>query len=72
VLVDAAGNDPGDVAGDVATLELVRDRVRHALDKAAAARLDDQLRDLRAAADRRDVAAAAKATAPLQQTLASA
>jgi hypothetical protein len=68
--VDAADHDPGAVAGDVTTLEWTRDRVRHTLDQAAAARLDGQLRDLRAAADKRDVAAVAEATPALLKTVA--
>jgi len=71
VQVDAAANDPGAVAGDVATLELVRDRVRHTLDPATAARLDAQLRDLRTAADHKDVTTAAKTTPALLATLAT-
>jgi hypothetical protein len=68
--VDAADHDPGAVAGDVTTLEWTRDRVRHTLDQAAAARLDGQLRDLQAAADKRDVAAVAEATPALLKTVA--
>jgi hypothetical protein len=71
VLVDAADNDPGAVSGDVATLELIRNRVRHSLDNGTAARLDAQLRDLRAAADSKDAAAAAKAVLTLLKTLAT-
>jgi len=72
VQVDAAANDAGAVAGDVATLELVRDRVRHTLDQATATRLDTQLRDLRAAADHRDITAAARTTPAVLKTLAAA
>jgi hypothetical protein len=68
--VDAADQDPGAVAGDVTTLEWTRDRVRHTLDPAAAGVLDGQLRDLRAAADRKDVAAVAQATPALLSTVA--
>jgi hypothetical protein len=71
LLVDAAANDAGSVAGDVSTLELIRDRVRHTLDAATAGRLDSQLRDLRTAADRKDVAAAAKAAPALAETIAA-
>jgi hypothetical protein len=69
LLVDAAAGDRGSVAGDVATLELVRDRVRHAIAPATAARLDTQLRELRAAADRKDLAAAARAAPALLATI---
>ena len=70
--VDTAANDPGAVAGDVTTMEWIRDRVRHTLDQATAARVDEQLRDLRAAADNHDVPAAAKAAPALLKTLAAA
>jgi hypothetical protein len=70
--VDAAAGDGGAVAGDVTTMEWIRDRVRHTLDRPTAARLDHQLRDLRAAADGRDVPAAARAAPALLQTLAAA
>jgi hypothetical protein len=69
VMVDAAAKDPGSVAGDVAALELTRDRVRHTLDPASADRLDAQIRDLRRAADSQDVAAAAKAVPALLAAL---
>jgi hypothetical protein len=71
VLVDAAAKDPGSVAGDVSTLELTRDRVRHTLDPATAERLDAQIRDLRRAADSKDLAAATKAAPALLATLAA-
>jgi hypothetical protein len=71
VQVDAAANDSGPVAGDVATLELIRDRVRHTLDQATAARLDGQLRALRAAADRKDLTTAVKTASALLATLAT-
>jgi hypothetical protein len=69
--VDTAAGDPGAVAGDVTTMEWTRDRVRHTLDQATAARLDDQLRQLRAAAGNRDLPAAAKAAPALLKTLAA-
>jgi hypothetical protein len=71
LLVDAADKNPGAVAGDVATLELIRDRVRHTLHPATATRLDTQLRDLGDAADNKDVAATAKATPAFLATLAA-
>jgi hypothetical protein len=71
VAVDAAANDAGAVAGDVSTLEWIRERVRHAVNPAIATRLETQLRDLRAAADNKDVAAAAKATPALLATIAA-
>ena len=71
LLVDAADRNPGAVAGDVATLELIRDRVRHTLHPATATRLDTQLRDLGDAAGNKDLAAAAKAAPALLATLAT-
>jgi hypothetical protein len=71
VQVDAADSNPGAVAGDVATLELIRDRVRHSLDKATAARLDTALHELRAAADGKDLTAAARTAPALLKTLAT-
>ena len=71
LLVDAADRNPGAVVGDVATLELIRDRVRHTLHPATATRLDTQLRDLGDAADNKDFAATAKATPALLATLAA-
>ncbi len=71
VAVDAAANDAGAVAGDGSTLEWIRERVRHAVDPATATRLDTQLRDLRAAADNKNLAAAAKATPALLATIAA-
>lgn len=71
LLVDAAANDAGAVAGDVSTLEWIRERVRRAVDPAIATRIDTQLRDLRAAADHKDIAAAAKATPALLATIAA-
>ena len=53
-------------------MEWIRDRVRDTLDQATAARLDGQLRGLRAAADNHDVAAAARAAPALLTTLAAA
>jgi hypothetical protein len=71
LLVDATANDRGAVAGDVTTLELIWPRVRHTVDPATAARLDSQLPDLRAAANSKDVAAAASAIPALLATLAT-
>jgi hypothetical protein len=70
--VDAADNDTGAVAGDVATLEPIRDRVRHTFDPATAARVDGQLHRLRTAADGRDLTMAARAASALLQALPAA
>jgi hypothetical protein len=69
--VDAAAGDAGAVAGDVTSLEWTRDRVRHALGQATAARLDGQLRTLRGAADRKDLTAAAGGAGAVLATLAA-
>jgi hypothetical protein len=53
--LDAAAREPGDIAGDAATLTWIWDRVRHAVDSTAA--------------DRVDVAAAAAAAPTLLATL---
>jgi hypothetical protein len=61
LLVDAAADDPGGVASDVAILETIWKRVGHTVDASDAARIDAQLADLRAAADAEDLAAATDA-----------
>jgi len=62
--LDLTRDEPGLVAGDVATLELVRDRLTKALDDAQRTAIDKQLRALRHAADDEDMA---KATKPAQE-----
>jgi hypothetical protein len=69
--VDAADRDLGAVAGDMATLGWVRDRVRHRLAPATAARLDTQLEGLEAAVTNRDLGAVAKAGPALLATVAA-
>lgn len=71
LLVDAAAKDPGAVAGDATTLQLIWQRVRHAADPATAAGVEARLRDLRAAADRRDLAAAARGVPALLAAVAN-
>src|ERR671931_856172 len=71
LLVDAVASDRGAVAGDATTMQLIWQRVRHGADPAAAARVDARLRDLRAAAGNRDVAAAAGAVPALLATVAT-
>jgi hypothetical protein len=66
--VDTAARDGAAVAGDVATIATIWDRVGHAVDPAAAARVKARLGDLRAAVD--DVTAAAAAAPALLRTLA--
>jgi hypothetical protein len=70
VLVDAAAGDAGAVAGDVAILETIRDRMTHILDAAGAERLKASLGELRKAADGEDLSAVAGAVPALLATLA--
>ncbi len=62
LLVDAA-------AGDVASLEYIRDRFAHTLDSSEMSQVDAQLADLRAAADAEDLTAATSAAEQLPETL---
>ena len=66
--VDAAAEDSSAVAGDVATLEWLRDRL--VFSAAEVNRIEDQLRYLRAAADALDMTAAANAADRLRATAA--
>lgn len=59
VLVDATARNGGNVSGDVATLEWIRDRFVHTLDATEIAELDARLRALRSAADDARLTAAA-------------
>ena len=59
VLLHAQAHDLGRVTGDVASMELIRDRFAHALDPARRSRLDAGLRDLRVASDSKNLPAAA-------------
>jgi len=73
--VDAAAGDAGAVAGDVATLEWMRDRLTGGISAEELARLDERLRDLRTATDATNLPAAADHAARLGtwlQTLAGA
>jgi hypothetical protein len=63
--VDAAANDLPGVTGDVAVLEWIRDRIPTTLDAASLRELDTRLRGLRAAADAKNLAAAADHAARL-------
>lgn len=67
--VDAAANDLAGVTGDVAVLEWIRDRFAPTLSPAARAELDTRLRDLRGAADARNLPAAADHAARLAARL---
>jgi len=72
LLVDAAGGEPGDVAGDVTTLEWIWQRIAHTLDAATAEEITARLEDLRAAADDEDLSAANSAAVQLREVLAGA
>jgi hypothetical protein len=63
--VDAAAEDLAGVTGDVAVLEWLRDRFAHKLGPVGQRELDTRLRDLRAAADAKNLPAAADHAARL-------
>jgi hypothetical protein len=67
--VDADAHDLHAVTGDVAVLEWIRDRIAYALDPAPRRALDDGLRDLRYAADAKNLPAAADRAARLSAEL---
>ena len=67
--VDVTAGEPGDVKGDVSTLELVLDRFAHTLDASLAESLRTHVADLRTAADAEDLAAAATAAGDLHTLL---
>lgn len=62
--------DPGHVAGDVAALTRVWDRIAHAVDKPAVRAIEAQLKELRAAAKREDIAKSAVAAKRLRDAVA--
>ena len=63
--VDAAAHDLAGVTGDVAVLEWIRDRFAQTLDAARRHEFESRLRDLRSAADARNLPAAADHAARL-------
>ena len=63
--VDAAASNLAGVTGDVAVLEWIRDRFVHVLAPAGRREVESRLRDLRAAADARNLSAAADHAARL-------
>lgn len=69
LLIDAAANDPGAVAGDVAVLDWIWDRMGHTLDAAVAEQINVQLDELRTAADDEAFTAAADAATQLRDLL---
>jgi hypothetical protein len=70
VLVDVAADDAGAVAGDVATLEWIRDRIVHAVDPSIADQVDLLLIELRTAVDAGDLSTAATVAAQLGDLIA--
>ncbi|WP_274560240.1 hypothetical protein [Streptomyces spiramyceticus] len=70
--LDAEADDAGAVAGTVTSLELTWDRVRHNTAPDKAKQIEDRLRELRGAADRKDTAAAAESAPRLMAALAQA
>jgi hypothetical protein len=69
-LVDAGADDPAGVAGDLATLEWVRDRFHRTLEPTDLTRIDTHLHALRDAVVDEDLGAAADEAASLRDTLA--
>jgi hypothetical protein len=63
--VDAAAQNLAGVTGDVAVLEWIRDRFMHVLEPAGRREVDSRLRELRRAADARNLRAAADHAARL-------
>jgi len=74
LVVDSSSDepDPGHIAGDVTTLELVWDRIAHTLDDATVSDIEAQLADLRIAADTEDTGVAADAAPRLVETVSGA
>jgi hypothetical protein len=68
--VDAASDTASAVAGDVATLEAIRDRIAQTLGSSTGP-INAVLHELRAAADSNDLSAASEAGARLRTTLAA-
>ncbi len=69
VVVDARRDDPSAVAGDIATLEWIRDRVAPGLDKVGVARVDTLLRELRSSSADGDLAATAETAVALRRVI---
>jgi hypothetical protein len=70
--VDSASDeaDPGQVAGDVSSLEWIWDRIAHRLDQADVDAIGSQLEELRVAADAEDTDAAAEAAPRFVESVA--
>jgi hypothetical protein len=67
VLVDAAAGDLDSVAGDVATLEWIRDRIATGLDPVVATRTDSHLEELRSSVADEDLEAVVEAATELRK-----
>ena len=67
LVVDSSSDepDPGHIAGDTTTLELVWDRIAHTLDDSTVNDIETQLAQLRTAADTEDTVVAAQAAPQL-------
>jgi len=70
--VDARRSHHAAVAGDVATLEWIRDRIAHTLDAVSVTRIDTRLEQLRADAGDGRLASAARTAKALRRVLAGA
>lgn len=70
ILVDATAGDAAGVRGDLATLEWIRDRFVHALDKVDVTRIDAHLGELRTSLGDEDLGGAAATAERLRETLA--
>ena len=69
LVVDAQSRDQGALAGDVATLEWIRDRTETALDPVEVTRLDTLLKELRANAGDEDFDAASETASKLKEII---
>jgi hypothetical protein len=72
LVLDGAAGDAGSVRGDLATLEWIRDRFLHTLDKVGATRVDAHLVELRTMVSDGDLSGAATEAARLVDTVAEA
>ena len=70
ILVDARAGDAAGVRGDLATLEWIRDRFAHTLDRVDVTRIDAHLGELRTSLGDEDLGGAAATTERLTETLA--
>ena len=71
IIVDAAANNSAGVRGDVTTIVFVRNRFAHTLTSAALGQVDGIVRELRTAADARNLTAASAAAIRLRAAVAT-